>query len=216
MVMMKNLKIMSLLLGGLLALGSLTACGGGDSSDDPTPPPTPDPPTPTEKVLTSVKADYSATVSQELLDVANVTVRYIGENGQVASEQMTSNTWNKSVTIPLPAKAGLNIQPMLKGEVGEGEYTLSAKGQMAYAWLDQDGQQLQAGGTESTPVMEALFFADGIGQYLGAITANSYVARAFGKDYSVTDTDITWGGNAGDDSTQGTLIDDSGATDDGR
>ena len=70
MVMMKNLKIMNMLLGGLIALGSLTACGGSDSSDDPTPPPTP--PTPTEKVLTSVKADYSATVSQQLLDVANV------------------------------------------------------------------------------------------------------------------------------------------------
>ena len=54
---MKNLKIMNMLLGGLLALGSLTACGGSDSSDEPTPPPTPDPPTPTEKVLTSVKLD---------------------------------------------------------------------------------------------------------------------------------------------------------------
>ena len=97
---MKNLKIMSMLLGGLLALGSLTACGGGDD-DEPEPTPTP-PPTPTEKVLTSVKTDYTATVSQQLLDVATVTVRYIGENGQVASEQMTSTTWTKSVTIPLP------------------------------------------------------------------------------------------------------------------
>ena len=74
---MKNLKIMNMLLGGLLALGSLTACGGSDSSDEPTPPPTP--PTP-EKVLTSVKVDYTATVSQQLLDVANVTVRFVGEN----------------------------------------------------------------------------------------------------------------------------------------
>jgi len=73
----------------------------------------------------------------------------------------------------------------------EGEYTLSAKGQMAYTWLDQDGQQLQAGLTEKTPEMEAVFYADGIGQYLGAITVNCQVARAFGKDYSVTDTTIT-------------------------
>ena len=61
---MKNLKMMSILLGGLLALGSLTACGGGD--DDDTPEPTPTPPTPAEKVLTSVKTDYTATVSQQL------------------------------------------------------------------------------------------------------------------------------------------------------
>ena len=211
---MKNLKIMSMLLGGLLAFGSLTACGGGDD-DEPEPTPTP-PPTPTEKVLTSVKTDYTATVSQQLLDVATVTVRYIGENGQVASEQMTSTTWTKSVTIPLPAKAGLNIQPTLKGEVPEGEYTLNAKGQMSYTWLDQDGQQLSGGGTEKTPEMEAVFYADGLGQYLGAITATCYVARSFARDYSIADTSITWGGNAGDDTTQGTGIDNTGATGDGR
>ena len=211
---MKNLKMMSILLGGLLALGSLTACGGGD--DDDTPEPTPTPPTPAEKVLTSVKTDYTATVSQQLLDVATVTVRYIGENGQVASEQMSSTTWTKSVNIPLPAKAGLNIQPTLKGEVAEGEYTLNAKGQMSYTWLDQDGQQLSSGGTEKTPVMEAVFYADGLGQYLNAITATCFVARSFAKDYGVTDTSITWGGNADGDTTQSTGIDNSGATGDGR
>ena len=205
---MKKIKIMNMLLGGLLVLGSLTACGGDDSTDTP--------PTPPEKVVTSVKVDYSATVSQQLLDVATVTVRYIGENGQVAQEQMSSTTWTKSVTIPLPNKAGLNIQPTMKGAVADGEYTLSAKGQMSYAWLDQDGTQIKTGGSEATPVLEAVFYADGLGQYLGAITANCYVARAFGKDYSVTETDISWGGNAGDDNTQNTGIDNSGATGDGR
>ena len=210
---MKNLKIMNMLLGGLLALGSLTACGGSDSSDEPTPPPTP--PTP-EKVLTSVKVDYTATVSQQLLDVANVTVRFVGENGQVTSEQMTSTTWTKSVTIPLPAKAGLNVQPTLKGTVPSGDYALSADGQMAYVWLDQNGELLRAGGTESTRPLNAQFYADGIGQYLGAITANCQVARAFAKDYDVTDTTITWGGNASEDSTQGTGISSDGATGENR
>ena len=201
--------MMNMLLGGLLVLGSLTACGGGDDSTD-------TPPTPPEKVATSVKVDYSATVSQQLLDVATVTVRYIGENGQVAQEQMSSTTWTKSVTIPLPNKAGLNIQPTLKGAVNEGEYTLSANGQATYSWLDQDGQQLKAGATEKTPDMEAVFYADGLGQYLGAITANCQLARAFAKDYSVSETTVDWGGNAGDDSTQGTGISNEGATGDNR
>lgn len=200
--------MMNMLLGGLLVLGSLTACGSDDSTDTP--------PTPPEKVVTSVKVDYSATVSQQLLDVATVTVRYIGENGQVAQEQMSSTTWTKRVNIPLPAKAGLNIQPTLKGSVADGEYTLSAKGQVTYSWLDQDGQQLNAGATERTPDMEAVFYADGLGQYLGAITANCQLARAFAKDYSVSDATITWGGNAGDDSTQGTGISNEGATEDNR
>jgi len=206
---MKKIQMMNMLLGGLLVLGSLTACGGGDDSTD-------TPPTPPEKVATSVKVDYSATVSQQLLDVATVTVRYIGENGQVAQEQMSSTTWTKSVTIPLPNKAGLNIQPTLKGAVNEGEYTLSANGQATYSWLDQDGQQLKAGATEKTPDMEAVFYADGLGQYLGAITANCQLARAFAKDFSVSDTTVAWGGNAGDDSTQGTGISNEGATGDNR
>ena len=211
---MKKIKIMSMLLGGLLVLGSLTACGGGDDSTDAPTPPTP--PAPSEKVLTSLMVDYTATVSQHLLDVATVTVRYIGENGQVAQEQMSSTTWTKRVNIPLPAKAGLNIQPTLKGSVADGEYTLSAKGQVASSWLDQDGQQLNAGATEKTPDMEAVFYADGLGQYLGAMTANCQLARAFAKDFSVSDTSVTWGGNAGDDSTQGTGISNEGATEDNR
>jgi hypothetical protein len=206
---MKNMKIMTMLLGGLMVLGSLTACG---SDDDPMPQPEPQP----AKELTSLKVNYTATVSQQLLDVATVTVRYIGDNGQVASEQMSSTTWTKSVTLVLPARAGMNIQSTPKGSIADGEYTLSAQGQMAYSWLDQDGQQLRAGSTEQVPSMEAVFYADGLGQYLGAITANCQLARAFAKDYSVTDTAITWGGNAGDDSTQSTDISDEGATGDNR
>ena len=206
---MKNLKIIGMLFGGLMALGCLTACG---SDDDPTPQPEPQP----AKELTSLKVNYTATVSQQLLDVATVTVRYIGENGHVASEQMSSTTWTKSVTLVLPARAGMNIQSTPKGSIADGEYTLSAQGQMAYSWLDQDGQQLRAGSTEQVPSMEAVFYADGLGQYLGAITANCQLARAFAKDYSITDTAITWGGNAGDDSTQSIDISDEGATGDNR
>ena len=206
---MKNLKIIGMLFGGLMVLGCLTACG---SDDDPMPQPEPQP----AKELTSLKVNYTATVSQQLLDVATVTVRYIGENGHVASEQMSSTTWTKSVTLALPARAGMNIQSTPKGSIADGEYTLSAQGQMAYSWLDQDGQQLRAGSTEQVPSMEAVFYADGLGQYLGAITANCQLARAFAKDYSITDTAITWGGNAGDDSTQSIDISDEGGTDDNR
>jgi len=199
-----NFKLMGMLLGGLVALGSLAACSKDNEDSKPS------------TQASSVRVSYYANVSEELLDVANVMVRFIGDNGQVASEQISSTTWTKSVTIPLPNKAGLNIQPTLKGSVDEGEYNLSAKGQMAYTWLDQNGQQLQAGSTESTPELSALFYADGLGQYLGAIGANCQLARSFAKDYSVTDTAITWGGNAGDDSTQGTGISDEGATGDNR
>ena len=210
--MKQYFKIMSLLIGGMLALGSLTACGGDGSSDTPDSPK----PSPTPTQAASIKIDYTAIVSQQLLDVATVTVRFIGENGQVASEQMSSTTWKKSVTLSLPNKAGLSIQPTLKGKVADGEYTLSAKGQATYNWLGQDGQQVGQGATEQTPDMEAVFYADGLGQYLGGITATCQLARAFSKDFSVTDTSIAWGGNADDTSTQKTGIANDGATDDNR
>ena len=210
--MKQYFKIMSLLIGGMLALGSLTACGGDDSSDTPDSPK----PSPTPTQAASIKIDYTATVSQQLLDVATVTVRFIGENGQVASEQMSSTTWKKSVTLSLPNKAGLSIQPALKGNVADGEYTLSAKGEVAYNWLGQDGQQVASGITETTPDLEAKLDADGLARYLGGITANCQLARAFAKDFSVTDTSIAWCGNSDDASTQKTGIANDGATEDNR
>lgn len=212
---MKIQKIINMLLGGLMVLGSLTACGGG-SSDSNEQVPAPNQPEPQTKVLNSLKVEYTATVSQQLLDVATVTVRYIGANGQVVSEQMSSTTWTRTVNMALPAKAGMDIQPTLKGPVSSGEYTLAAKGRMTYTWLDQDGQQIQAGTTEDTPDMEAVFNADGVGQYLGAIAANCQLARTFAIDYSVIEADSSWGGNAGEDNTQSTGISDEGATDDNR
>lgn len=201
---MKYIRLISTFLAALI----FVSCGGSDDNGS-------NPQTPA-KELTSLKVDYSATVSQHLLDVATVTVHYVGNDGRVASEQMSSTTWTKSVTITLPAKAGLSIQPMLKGSVANGEYNLSAKGQMSYTWLDQYGQPLKAGLTETTPEMEAKFYANGIGQYIGAIAANCQLARAFTKDFTGDGTIIVWGGNAGDDSTQSTGISNDGATDENR
>ena len=197
---------MNMLLGGLMVLGSLTACGGSD-----------DPETgPSNKMPVSIKVDYKANVSQNLLDVATVTVRFVGDNGQVTSEQMTSTTWTKTVTMALPAKAGLNIQPQLKGAVNEGQYNLSAKGVMDYNWLDANGKQMEGGSSVSSPDMEALFFAAGLRQYLGAISSNCQLACQFGADYSVNITSVTWGGNAEGDNTQHTGISNDGATGENR
>jgi hypothetical protein len=43
-----------------------------------------------------------------------------------------------------------------------------------------------------------------------------FAVAAFAMSTDVADTSITWGGNAGDDTTQGTGIDNTGATGDGR
>lgn len=199
---MKCLKIMSKMLGGLMVLGILAACSNNDNEVYP------------NRVPTSVKVDYKAIVSQQLLDVATVMVRYIDENGHTAVEQITSTIWAKSVIIALPGKAGMNIVPTLKNGISEGEYTLEAKGEMTYNWIE-NGMLLWNGTTVSTPLMEGVFYASSIGAYLNAIASKCQVARAFDADYSVKPATITIGTN-GDESTQNTGISDEGATDDNR
>lgn len=201
---MKNLKIMSKMLGGLLVLGILAACSKADNEA------TPD----LSRVPTHIKVDYKAIVSQQLLDAATVVVRYINEDGHTAIDHLTSTTWAKSVIIALPGKAGLNIVPTLKSGVSEGEYILEAKGEMTYNWLE-NGQLIWTGLTVSTPSMEGVFYASGLSAYLNAIASKCQVARAFTTDYSVNAATITIGTN-GDDSTQNTGISDEGATDDNR
>ena len=136
---MKNLKIMSKMLGGLLVLGILAACSKADNEV------TPD----LSRVPTHIKVDYKATVSQQLLDAATVVVRYINEDGHTAVEQITSTTWAKSVIISLPGKAGMNIVPTPKSGVSEGEYILEAKGEMTYSWLE-NGQLIRTYRVDST------------------------------------------------------------------
>ena len=202
---MKNLKIMTKMLGGLLVLGILASCSKNDNEARPSIEPT------------GVKVDYKATVSQQLLDVANVVVRYINEDGHTAVEKITSTTWTKSVIIALPGKAGLNIVPTPKGGVSEGEYILEAKGEMTYNWLE-NGVLIwtgPVGTTVSTPSMEGVFYAGGLSAYLNAIASKCQVARAFTTDYGVNNATITIGAND-DESTQNTGISDEGATDNNR
>lgn len=199
---MKSIKIMSILFGSLMALVSMTACNK-DNGDGRIP-------------ASSLKIKYTASVSQQLLDVANVTVRFIGENGQMVSEQLSATTWSKDVTIALPVRAGLSILPTLKGDVAEGEYTLDAMGEMAYEWLDENGEKLKDGSTEVTPIMTGVFYADGVASYVNTIGTSCLVARAFDKNYSVKETSINWGTNTGDNNTQNTGISNEGATGDNR
>ena len=160
------------------------------------------------------KLDYKATVSQQLLDVATVVVRYVDENGHTAMEHITSTTWAKSVIIALPGKAGLNIVPTMKSGVSEGEYSLEAKGEMTYNWLENN-QVIWTGHTVSTPTMEGVFYAGSLGAYLNAIGSKCQVARSFTADYIVNNATINIGTN-GDDSTQNTGISNEGATEENR
>ena len=202
---MKNLKIMSMLLGGLLALGSLASCGGSDDGDEPTP-----------EVLkaTSATAEYVVNLSQELLDAATVTIYYIDANGQQAQETVTSATWTKTVSFAvLPTNAGFSVQPRLKGEPTKDEYTIEADGKMTVTVLDQKGGTLGTPYVGSKLEVKGQLGPDFLGQYLTRISGRLLEAKAIAADGTITDTTITWGGNAGDDDpNRDTEVTSEGAT----
>ena len=200
---MKNLKIMSMLLGGLLALGSLASCGGDDDNDEP-------------EVLkaTSARAEYVVNVSQDLLNVATVTIYYIDATGQQAQENVTSTTWTKTVSFAaLPTNAGFSVQPALKGAATQEEYTIEADGKMTVTVLDQKGAAIGNPFVGSKLEVKGLLGPDYLGQYLTRISLRLLEAKAIAADGTVRDTTITWGGNAdNDDPNRDTDVTSDGAT----
>ena len=202
---MKNLKIMSMLLGGLLALGSLTSCGSDNDEDDPKP---------EVKKATSATAEYVVNLSQSLLDAATVTIYYIDSNGQQAQETVTSSPWKKTVSFTkLPTQAGFSVQPRLKGEPSQDTYIIEADGKMTVTVLDQKGD------TFGNPYVGSKLEAKGqlgpgfLGQFLSRISSRLLDAKAIAEDGTISNTSITWGGNAEtDDPNRDTGVSNEGAT----
>ena len=196
---MKNLKIMSVLLGGLMALGSLSSCGDDE---------------PEVMKPASAKAEYEVNLSQDLLDAATVTIYYIDGNGEQAQETATATTWTKSVSFAsLPTKAGFSVQPALKGEPTQEEYAIEATGQMTVTVLDQKGTTLGRPFVGSKQEVKGLLGPDFLGQYLTRIDIRVQQAKAVAADGTLTDTTITWGGNADDnDPNRDTEVNTDGAT----
>ena len=201
---MKNLKKMNLLLGGLLALGSLTACGGDDNDE----------PQPEKLAATSARVEYQLSVSQDLLDAATVTVYYIGDNGQQAQENLSQTSWTKAVGITaLPSQAGFSLQARLKGEPSKEEYAIKATGKMTITVLDQKG------GTFGQPFvgqglsLQGVLGPDYLGQYLTRLALRIQESKAIAQNGTITDTTIEWGGNAdADDPNRDTGVSSEGAT----
>lgn len=202
---MKNLKIMSMLLGGLLTLGSLASCGGGSDNDEDVP-----------EVMkaTSATAEYVVNLSRNLLDAATVTIYYLDANGQQAQETVTSSPWTKTVNFTsLPAQAGFSVQPRLKAEPLQEEYTIEADGKMNVTVLDQKGSTIGNPFVGSKLEVKGQLGPDYLGQYLTRIGSRLHEAKAIAADGTITDTTIIWGGNAeGDDPNRDTEVSNDGAT----
>ena len=198
---MKNMKIMSQLLGGLLVLGSLVSCGSDDEPEVKTP--------------TSARAEYMVNLSQDLLDVATVTIYYIDSNGQQAQETVTSTPWTKIVsiaTLPVPA-VGFSVQPQLKGEPSKDSYIIEADGKITITVLDKKGATYGEPYVGSKLEVKGLLGPDFLGQFLTRVSLRLSEAKTIAADGTISDVIIAWGGNSdNDDPNRDTEMTSDGAT----
>lgn len=97
---MKNYLKMTLVVAMTIPmLLSLSSCGNDDEQDE-------------QKKETTYKAGFELTYKAvgELLSVADITVSYYDENGELRSEPITKPEWKKEITYKkIPANAGFKI-----------------------------------------------------------------------------------------------------------
>ena len=193
-------------LTGLFLLLVFTSCGS--DSDEPTPV------EPEVMKAASAKAEYVVNLSQNLLDAATVTIYFIDGNGQQAQETVTTTTWTKTVSFAaLPTQAGFSVQPALKGAASQESYTIEADGKMTVTLLDQKGATFGNPYVGSKLEVKGQLGPDYIGQYLTRISTRLCEAKAVAADGTITDTTITWGGNADNgDPNRDTEVTSEGAT----
>lgn len=187
-----------------MAALALVACGDDDEPDNPTPEP---------NKATEFVSTLSMTVSQDLFDVANVTVYYIGSDGQVKSESMGSTEWTKTITQKLPCKYGFAFACAKKPGVTIDEdrtYTFSENLGRSTEIVFQKGNSISAN-NHSVKFKDEVI-GESVETYLSGLSF-SY-EFAVDEDGNQTATTIDWGFNAGGGGTTNTPVDDEPATGD--
>ena len=111
------------------------------------------------------------------------------------------------------AQAGFSVQPRLKGEPTQEEYTIEADGKMTITLFDQKGATFGNPYVGSKLEVKGQLGPDYLGQYLTRISTRLYEGKAIAADGSFSETTITWGGNAdANDPNRDTEVTTGGAT----
>ena len=179
---------------------ALVACGGDD-----------EPPSKATEFVSTL----SMTVSQDLLDVANVTVYYIGGDGQVKSEPMGSTEWTKTITQKLPCKYGFAFACAKKPGVTIDEsktYTFREVLSRSFKVLDQNGKEISISGSNKGLSFKEEVMGEDVETYISGLS----FSYEFAVDEKGTQsaTTIDWGFNAGNGGTVDTPVSGDSATGD--
>ena len=183
---------------------ALVACGGDDEPDNPTPEPS---------KATEFVSTLSMTASQDLLDVANVTVYYIGIDGQVKSEPMGSTEWTKTITQKLPCKYGFAFACTKKQGVTIDEsktYTFNEVLIRSFEVHDQNGKVI-SGSNKELKIKDEII-GEGVETFISGLNFSYEFAVDESGNQSVTTID--WGFNAGEGGTVDTPVSGDSATGD--
>ena len=183
---------------------ALMACGGDDEPDNPTPEPS---------KATEFESTLSMTVSQDLLDVANVTVYYIGSDGQVTSEPMGSTEWTKTIRQKLPCKDGFAFACSMKQGVTIDEsktYTFNEVITRSFKVFDQNGKEISGNKNNFKDGSEVT--GDGVETFISGLSYSYEFAVDESGNQSVTTID--WGFNAGEGSSTNIPVNGDPATGD--
>ena len=172
------------------------------------------------KKVKSITKNYKLTVSDDLLKLSKVNVKYIDENNNVATEKVMSTTWSKSVDVNLSratsdVTAGMSVDCDNNNTANNGTtYRIGYTEDINYTIVYQDGtsvtipafninpQQPQVDGQEVAETIDAT-------ENSSAVASNLVVGQDAAVRPSVSDY---WGTDNGDNPTtgQGYYIDNDG------
>ncbi len=189
----------------ILAVAALALVACGDDE--------PDNPTPEPSKATEFVSTLSMTASQDLLDVANVTVYYIGSDGQVKSEPMGSTEWTKTITQKLPCKYGFAFACTKKQGVTIDEsktYTFNEVLTRSFEVHDQNGKVISGSNKELKIKDEVI--GEAVETFISGLNFSYEYAVDESGNQSVTTID--WGFNAGEGGTVDTPVNGDPATGD--
>ncbi len=172
------------------------------------------------KKVKSITKNYKLTVSDDLLKLSKVNVKYIDENNNVATEKVMSTTWSKSVDVNLSratsdVTAGMSVDCDNNNTANNGTtYRIGYTEDINYTIVYQDGtsvtipafninpQQPQVDGQEVAETIDAT-------ENSSAVASNLVVGQDAAVRPSVSDY---WGTDNEDNPTtgQGYYIDNDG------
>jgi len=150
---MKTIKLFAVLCCAVVCIFTFSSCK--KDANDPQTPEQSEQKTTVKPV--AARMDYTLNVTDQMREVADINVSFYDKDGQLQTEQLTSNTWNKVMEAALPAKLGVQVKLALKADFDSTRYdvftALRNYHYEAYC-IDADGKKCDAGetGDINTPV----------------------------------------------------------------